>query len=307
MEENKKKFNWSVAIIIVLACLMIFCLVKISDLTNEISNLHSTIANYQNQINYLRNDINSIYDNVDEKLKKEASLLSSIDYTLGELNTQTHTVPVTIKVVPKTLIDDMQLSVKVGGETVTLERNGNEFSAILPVNMFIDYDEYPMLNIMSEGTTKTEKLEDVDISRLFTRYLPYVYAHFECSDSFKNGKLSIDGNLMFDEKPVSSDSNVTITKIEIVTVKNEQEIDRKNITSSITDQSFHIPVDVSYDAKYGDKFCVYVVAEDSLGYIHKSLAFFWNDIDEHTHSAITAIDGGVRIYDKNGNLLISDY
>ena len=65
---------------------------------------------------------------LDEKLKKEASLLSSVDYSLGELNTETHTVPVTLKVVPKSLTDDMQLSVKIGSETVALERNGNEFS-----------------------------------------------------------------------------------------------------------------------------------------------------------------------------------
>ena len=96
MEENKKRFNLSIVAIIALACLMIFCLVKIRDLSNEISNLQNTIANYQNQVNYLRNDINAIYDNVDEKLKKEASLLSSVDYTLGELNTETHTVPITL-------------------------------------------------------------------------------------------------------------------------------------------------------------------------------------------------------------------
>ena len=307
MEENKKRFNWSIVAIIALACLMILCLVKISDLSNQISNLQNTIANYQNKINYLHNDINSIYDNVDEKLKKEASLLSSVDYSLGELNAETHTVPVTLKVVPKSLTDDMQLSVKVGSETIALERNGNEFSATLAVNMFIDYDEYPMLNIVSGETTKTEKLEDVEVSRLFTLYLPYVYAHLESSDVLKNGKLAIDGNLMFDEKPVASNSNVTITKIELITVKNEQEIDRKDITSNVTTQSYHIPVNVSYDAKYGDKFCIYVLAKDSLGYTHKTLAYFWNDLDEHTHNSITAVDGSLEIYDKNGNLLTRDY
>ncbi len=307
MEENKKKFNWSVVAIIVLACLMVFCLVKISDLSNEISNLHTTISNYQNQVWSLNNEINSIYDNVDKLLKKEASLLSSVDYSFGELNAETHTVPVTLKVVPKNLTDDMQLSVKVGSETVALERNGNEFSATVAVNMFIDYDEYPMLNIVSGETTKTEKLEDVDVSRLFTRYLPYVYAHLESSDSLKNGKLAIDGNLMFDEKPVALDSNVTITKIELITVKNEQEIDRKDITSNVTNQSYHVPVNVSYDAKYGDKFCIYVLAKDSLGYTHKTLAYFWNDLDENTHNTITAIDGSLEIYDKNGNLLTRDY
>ena len=71
MEENKKKFNWSVVAIILLACLMVFCLAKISDLSNEISNLHTTISNYQNQVWSLNNEIQSIYDNVEELLKKK--------------------------------------------------------------------------------------------------------------------------------------------------------------------------------------------------------------------------------------------
>ena len=307
MEENKKKFNWMGIVVFVMACLIIFCMVKISDLSNEISNLHTTISNYQNQVWSLNNEINSIYDNVDKLLKKEASLLSSVDYSLGELNTENHTVSVSLKVVPKSITDDMQLSVKIGGDTVALDRNGNEFTTTVAVNMFIDYNDYPMLNIISGETTKTEELPDVDISRLFTRYLPYVYASLEMSDSLKNGKLEIDGILMFDEKPVAMDSSVTITKIELITVKNEQEIDRKDITSDITNQTYHVPVNLSYDAQYGDKICVYVLAEDSLGYIHKSLAYFWNDLDENTHNAITVTEDSVQIYDKNGNLLTSDY
>lgn len=307
MEENKNKFNWKMAVIIVMAFLLVFCLAKITDLSNEISHLQSMISGYQNQVSNLRNDINYIYNNVDEKLKKEASLLSSIDYTLGELNTETHMVSVTLKIVPKSLTDDMQLSVKVGGETVMLERSGNEFFATFPVNMFIAYDEYPMLSIVSGEITKTEKLEDVYISGLYTRYLPNIYSHLEAFDEFKNGKLHIDGILMFDEKPVSINSNTMITRIEVVTVKNDQEINRRDITSNMETDFYHIPVKATYDAKYGDKFCFYVLAEDSLGYTHKVPVYFWNDLDEHTQSAITAIDGSVQIYDKNGNLLMNKY
>ena len=169
------------------------------------------------------------------------------------------------------------------------------------------YGDYPMLSIVSGDTTKTEKLEDIEVSELFTRYLPFVYANLESSASLKNGKLTVDGLLIFDEKPVSANGSVTVTKLEFVTVKNDREIDRKDMTGDLHAQSFHIPVKASYDAVYGDKFCFYVLAQDSLGYTHKTLAYFWNDIDEHTHSAITAIDGGVQIYDKDGNLLINNY
>lgn len=303
MEENKKIFNWKIIGGALMVFLLLFCLAKIAELSNEISNLNSQISGYQNQVNNMRNEINAIYDNVDEKLKKEASLLSSVDYSVGELNTETHMVSVTLKVVPKTLTDDMQLSVKVGSETVALDRNGNQFSATFPVNMFVAYDEYPMLNIVSGETTKTEKLEDVEISNLFTRYLPNTYASMETSETLKNGKLSIDGILRFDEKPVALDSDITVTKIELITVKNDQEIDRKDITANAESSAYHVPVNLSYDAKYGDKFCIYVLAKDSLGYTHKTLVLFWNDLDENTHNAVTTIDGSEQIYDPNGNLL----
>lgn len=306
MEENKKKFDWKIIIAVVAVILLVVCLFKIQDQSDQITNLQNSVSMLQNRINNIGYDIDSIYTNIDEHLKKEASLLSNVNYSVGELNTENHTVSVTLKVVPKSLTEDMQLSVKVGKETIALERNGNEFSATFAVNLFVAYDDYPMLNIVSANTTKTEKLETVDVSMLFSRYLPNVYAHLEMSDSMKNGKLTIDGILMFDEKPIAIDSDVTVNKLEMITLKNDQEIDRKDITDNVMSQRYHVPVNVSYDAKYGDKLCIYILAEDSLGYTHKVLVYFWNDLDENTHGAITVIDGSAEIYDKDGNLLTSN-
>lgn len=136
MEENKRKFNWKTAIIIVMAGLLIFCLAKINELTDNINSLQNTISNCQYQISNMDSNIGSIYNNVDEMLKKEASLLSSVDYTLGELDTENHMVPVTVKLIPKSLTDDTQITMNVDGQTVTFDRNGNEFSATFPVNMY---------------------------------------------------------------------------------------------------------------------------------------------------------------------------
>lgn len=303
MEENKKKFDWKFAGFIAVFIMLIISLAKINDLSNEISNLQGVISGYQNQVNNLRSDINSIYDNVDEKLKKEASLLSSVDYSLGELNTETHMIPVTLNVVPKNITDDMKLSVRIGSETVALERKENEFSATFPVNMFIAYDDYPILNIVSGEITRTEKLEDVYLSELHAQYLPNIYAHLESSESLKNGKLTIDGVLMFDEKPVSIDSDITATQIELVTVKNNQEINCKDITEKVKSSYHHVPVNVTYDAKYGDEVSIYVIAKDSLGYTHKVRAYCWYQVDEDSDSQIVDVGGSATIYDKNGNLL----
>lgn len=303
MEENKRKFNWKTAVIIVMVGLLMFCLAKINDMSDEIATLQNTISNYQHQISNMNSNIDSIYNNVDEMLKKEASLLSSVDYTLGELDTENHTVPVTVKLTPKSLTDDTQMTMNVDGQTISFERNGNEFTATFSVGMFLAFNDYPMLNIVADGATKTELLESVELTTLYTRYLPNVYGYVTPFDEFKNGKLEINGTLQFDAKPTTTDGAVSITKVELVTVKNKQEIARMDVTDKVKSDVNHIPVQATYDAKFGDEFCIYIVAEDSLGYTHKVLAYYWHEVDENTSEALTPVDDSEEIYDKNGNLL----
>jgi len=307
MEENRKKISWKTVVIVIMAGLLIFCLAKINDMEADISNFQNMISGYQNQITNLQNEIDSIYDNVDDQLKKEASLLSSVDYTMGELDIDTHTIPVTVKVVPKSLTADMQLSIQVSNETVAFEKNGDEFTATVSVNMFAAFDEFPMLSIISDGSTKTELMESVDLSTLYTSYLPTVYAYITPFDEFKNGKLEIDAELQFDAKPTAIDSDVVIVSVELVTEKNKKEIARNDITDKVDADYIHIPVKATYDVKYGDELCIYVVAEDSLGYTHKTLAYYWYEIDENTSQAIADIGGHTEIYDKDGNLLTGAY
>ncbi|MBE6913289.1 MAG: hypothetical protein E7473_12285 [Ruminococcaceae bacterium] len=313
MEENKIKFDWKAIAIIVLAVVVIVCLSKIDGLNNRIGNLQGEISGLRNQITSQSNNINSIYNNVDEMLKKEASILSDVNYSLGELDTETHTIPVTVRVVPKNLTEDMLLSVDIDGDIVEFERNGNEFSATFPVNMFIAYNDFPMLNIKTGNETKTELLESVPLTALYTRYLPNVYTYIPPFDDYENGKLEIDAHLQFDVKPASAESDVTITNVELVTTKNDKEISRTDVTDKILHKEGvdtvepHYTVRASYEAKYGDEIRIIVIAKDSLGYTHKIPAYYWHQIDENTSEAVTAIDNNTEIYDANGVLLTKTY
>jgi hypothetical protein len=47
-----------------------------------------------------------------------------------------------------------------------------------------------------------------------------------------------------------------------------------------------------------------VIAEDNLGYIHKTLAHFW--IQSEDGAVAEAVFGGEWIYDKDGNLLYGE-
>lgn len=167
----------------------------------------------------------------------------------------------------------------------------------------IAFDDYPMLSIVASGTTKTELLESVSLTSLYNYYLPYVYAYGIPYAEFQNGKLEIDGTLQLDAKPTATDGGVSITKVELVTVKNKQEIARTDVTDKVKADYKHVPVQATYDAKYGDEFCIYIVAEDSLRYTHKVLAYYWHEVGENTSEALTPVDDSEEIYDKNGNLL----
>ena len=90
MEEKKNKINWKAIVNLTIIVILVVCLVKLNNLTNEINNLQSQLSYWQSDVNNIRSDISSIYDNVDEHLKKEASLLSHVDYKLGELDSSSH-------------------------------------------------------------------------------------------------------------------------------------------------------------------------------------------------------------------------
>ena len=90
MEELKNKINWKIVFKIALFVVLIMGCIKIGKLTNEISNLRNQIEYLESHTDTIGSRIDSIYNNVDERLNQEASLMSSVEYEVGEINITTH-------------------------------------------------------------------------------------------------------------------------------------------------------------------------------------------------------------------------
>ena len=307
MEENKKQFNWKTFIIVLMAVLLAFSLYKIATLSDEIDHLKSRNSNLTGDIQILREEINSIYDNVDKQLKKQASLISGVDFSIGNPSEDMKTVELSLTVVPKLISDDMQISVTVDGVTVPLERNGNEFKGTIDVGLFVDYTQWPLLSIKTADETKTEYLEDVDVSYMFSRHLPSLYADMSGgSGKFSDGTLSVDLGFTVETKPASQNAPITFTSFTLIEEVNGKEISRQDITEEVrkSGESYNTRYVKNFKVTYGDKLIVYVIAEDSLGYIHKTLAHYW--LEREDGSQAETVFGGEMIYDKDGNLLYGD-
>lgn len=307
MEDNKKSINWKSVLIVATFLLLIFFLAKINEQTEKMDTLQNMVQSLQDQVASMTAEIDSIYDNVDTHLKEQASLVSSTDFSIGEASEDMKTVELLLTVVPKLISDDMQISVTVDGLTAPLERNGNEFKGTIDVGLFVDYNQWPLLSIKTADGTKTEYLEDVDVSYMFSRHLPSLYADMSGgSGKFSDGTLSVDLGFTVETKPASQNAPITFTSFTLIEEVNGKEISRQDITEEVrkSGESYNTQYVKNFKVTYGDKLKVYVIAEDSLGYIHKTLAHYW--LEREDGSQAETVFGGEMIYDKDGNLLYGD-
>lgn len=307
MEENKKSINWKSVLVVATFLLLVFSLAKINEQTENIDSLQNMVHNLQDQLSNISSEINSIYDNVDTHLKQETSLISGADFSIKEASEDMKSVELLLSVVPKTISDDMKVSVTIDGNTAQLQRQGDSFVGAVNVGLFVEYEQWPLLSITTTNETKTEYLEGVDVSYLFSRYLPTLYADMSGgSGTFSNGTLSVDLGFIVGTEPASAKNPVTFTSFTLVEEMNGEEISRQDITNEVKNagESYETQYVKTFKASYGDELKVYVIAEDSLGYIHKTLAHYWLEQEDGAHAE--AIYGGEMIFDKDGNLLYGD-
>ena len=304
MKDKKIKERDLYIIILAMVVMLGFCYVKINSLSDEIDDLK---RDYVSEDNMLRDQINSIYRNVDEQLKKQASLLTVSTFSLGELDTKTQKVPVTIQIVPKVISEDMQIKVELDGEQADFVKNGNFYEATIPVALFLTEDPYPMVSITTTGITKTEKLEEIWLGELWGKWFPSLWAEDTTGrSSFKDGKLVFDTQTLIEWDYSDKVSKIIFENFAIVTEINGKEVKRVDVTEKVKNADgfaegvVALEFTDTYEAVEGDAVSVYVVAEDSFGYIHKTLAHFWKKSGGATAETVY---GGESIYDKQGNMI----
>ena len=304
MKDKKIKERYLYIIILAMVVMLGFCYVKINSLSDEIDDLK---RDYVSEDNMLRDQINSIYRNVDEQLKKQASLLTVSTFSLGELDTKTQKVPVTIQIVPKVISEDMQIKVELDGEQADFVKNGNFYEATIPVALFLTEEPYPMVSITTTGITKTEKLEEIWLGELWGKWFPSLWAEDTTGrSSFKDGKLVFDTQTLIEWDYSDNVSPIIFENFAIVTEINGKEVKRVDVTDKVKNADgfaegvVALEFTDTYEAVEGDAVSVYVVAEDSFGYIHKTLAHFWKKSGGATAETVY---GGESIYDKQGNMI----
>ncbi len=306
MEQNNTRNHLKTILVILLAAGILFLIYRTAVLSDEIEYLRGRISNLQADIQDVQANVREIYSNVDERLKKQASLLSGLEYSFGELDTDSHTAAVTLSVVPKNITDVMTLHLEFGGEKVAFVQDGNVFTAEFPVDIFARHEEFPLLTLSASSGVQTEYLEDVNLSGLYQMYLPELYVNIGHNFNLNGGKLYLDSHLHLDSKPMSALPEADFVSYELAAEVNGTEVSRQDLTGEVQADisaggSYRTQLKMTLDAKVGDTVVFYLYARDSFGYIHKIQAFHWYEEDGAVAEPMSVdLD---CIYDGNGNLL----
>ena len=300
MNETRKNTGLKI-VVAILAIGLLACFIWINTLTSEINRLSDSLHS-QHQI--LMGQVESIYNNVENMLQEEASLLSNVTAEHGELNVDDHTIDVTVSLVPKLISDDMKVQLSINGRTTELSRNGSNFTGMIPVNIY-NKDEYLLMTIETAAGTQTQFLPEVQTVYLWEGRIPSLY-HCEISGErgLSEGKYVLNGELDINCSPVEDTPNVRFEKFVLVTELNGEEINREDITQDVLNYQtyphgvyFRHDYQMECEAAEGDELGIYLEATDSLGYLHRRLIHHWK---QQNGNVAEAVDASEYIYAPDG-------
>lgn len=305
MDMNEAKKNSGLKIIVaILAIAVLGCFIWINTLTNEINRLSQSMHS-QHQV--LMNQVESIYSNVENMLQEEASLLSGVEVEYGDIDFESRTIEVSVKLVPKMISDDMKAELSIHGRTSELARSGNVFSGSIAVDLF-NHAEQMLLTIETNAGIQTQYLNEVRVEYFWQEHIPSLYGGgISDRGTLSDGKYLLDGMLELNFSLAKETPEASFEKFVLVTELNGEEIGREDISEEVLNadtylSGFFIRRDykLEVEAKEGDELAIRLEATDSLGLRHTQLLHFWKKMGD---AYAEAMDGTEYIYDPDGVLI----
>ena len=297
----EKKIKSLQACVVILTIALCACIYKINALESDLKNLDYS---WERQNQQIINQVQSIYQNVDEKLREEASLLSSVAAEYGDIDLENHTIDVTVKIVPKLISDDLNIQISMNGRKAELSRDGNYFIGTIPVDIY-NIGEQMLMTIDTAAGTQTQYLSEIQVEYLWGERIPSLYySDISGQATFAEGKYTLNGHININCSPAVQTPDVTFESFILVTELNGKEISKEDITSEVLNYEaypngvyWYDTYQMECEAVEGDELGIYLEATDSLGYLHRMLLHHWK---VYNGATAEAVNGSEFIYDPNG-------
>lgn len=288
------KKNTSTIIIVLLVIAQVISFYKISDLERRINQSLNTISLIQDNV---MNKINSIYSNVDDKLKRQASYLEHVEMTLGTPNKEDLTIPITYTVIPKEVSSKTSLSLDFNGEVLTMERNGTSFTITVFADIFSPAIS-PKILIIEDDIIKTEQNDLLNIYNIKNELFPYFSVHLAGRTRYNNQEYIAEGTIYSDIK----ESKVSLASIKYIGAKLIVKVDDnivKDVSIDINSLDGY-EVNEKIPLKDGETCTMTIIVKDSLNLEHH---FVIATFTQGKNSQREPLFEHEKIYSPEGKLL----
>lgn len=290
-------------IIVALVLLNIFTILKLNRMQNSFDNKYNHLINAVEGTNSI---VSGITSNVNAILEKQGSILDSYEITFGDKLNSDLTVPVKVSITPKEYSEGLNASLVINEEGILMQKSGASFIATVNLNIFKSLQ--PKVILEQNGVQKIESIDEYygDIQQ---KYLLQINGGYSGTESYSNGKYSLDGNIELD---IYSQQNNVPEKISIIydvngkIVKEQQvEVSEMNNVDFVTN-FINIDLNEIIDLKVNESLTVYAIIKDNYKltykYISKVIEIDSNGNTVHKVPEYTT-GSVIEITDKDGNVL----
>lgn len=269
MASTETVFKW---------VLIIGVLVLYSSLNSKLVTVREELENMRSSMYAELSQVQGQLYEMQEKAKKDASMVSGINIGFGEIYTEDDTVEVKFFAVPKSYSTETEMSLVCRGETIPLTNEGNgRFAGSKRFPLFEESYEAGVICITEDGVTKTEAWEDAPQGRFSDKCLPHLLvakSYFGYHKKKNSVKIEGELNVMSSEKNAEQFRELTL-----YVKKGDQ------VLEEIALKNGSLSLDKEYSIKAGDSFTIYVTGIDRYGYTHKEHLAGWNTDEMDTNTS----------------------
>lgn len=285
----------------VLCILLVVSMVRIHELKEQ---LERETGYLQSQIQSLENQISGIYNNVDQMLEQEASLLTFSQWEITSIDVDNLTANVAVAITPKEYQAGMTEAFLQGGsEEHPMTMEDGSYRAELEVPLF-DSCEIDAVVLRDSTYTRTEHLD----WSIYPRYiLPDVYASLSGSWS---GVTKGDGiGSMWSDCEIrvridqGKGENAEIKSVHLVQLLDGNVQERTAIPADEYGE-YTIKCKESYKAPFGSRFEIAADVVDQYGLTYRCIIQRWDtDKEGNLIEDDTWLGRSAAIYSQDGKLL----
>ncbi len=273
-------------LIVVLIIFQIASISKINNLQREIQNVNIGMDNLNISV---MSDINNIYSNVEQILKREASLIADANAEIGAIDADELMVPIKFILTPKEVSEQTTVSLDFRGELFPMEKTGTNFSTTVSRHVF--GDTMPKIIIEEGGVKKITEDTRINVENIKERLFPRLYSRVSGEANYRKNIYSRKGTLNVDFKEIKSD--IKYTEMRLVVKVDDKLISDEIIPDEVFRSGYEVDEEIPMND--GQTYVMTLIATDSIGLEHHYTVEHWvagtgeqiapSLDDEHIYSA----------------------